>query len=137
MDNGQVERWIAAINKGERPELERFTVTPSPWVTALDWFIAALPAVLTLTLLYAGRHRLRRKIVFVVVAMGLGYGAVFLMGYLFATLWVHLIALVSSAGRAGEYVLLCLPVVLGVVVPAFVVLWVFRYLSSRQPRSAE
>jgi hypothetical protein len=137
MDNGQVDRWIAAINKGERPELERFTITPSPWLTAFDWLVAALPAVITLTLLYAGRHRLRKKVVFVVVAMGLGYGTWFLMGYAMTALWVRVLGVVSSAGRVGEYVFVYLPVVLLVVVPALVVFWVFRYLSPRRPCSVE
>lgn len=137
MDDGRVERWIVEINKGERPDLERFTVTPSPWETALDWLIAALPAVLTLTLLYAGRHRLRNKVAFIVMAIGLSYGASFLMSYLMAGLWVRIIGIVSSAGRVGEYVFVYLPMVLAVVVPALVVFGVFRYLSSRQPRSVE
>jgi hypothetical protein len=137
MDNGQVDRWIAAIQLGEKPELDRFTFAPSPWVIALDWVIAGLPALLTLGLLYAGRHRLHRKVVFVVAAMGLGYGAWFLTGYLMVALWVRMIGIVASVGRAGEYVFVYLPMVLAVVVPALVVFWVFRYLSSKRPRSVE
>jgi len=137
MDNGQVEQWIAAINKGETPKLERFSFAPSPWLIALDWLIAALPAILTLTVLYLGRHRLRRKVAFAVVAIGLGYGAWFLMGYAVTALSLWMIGIASSAGRAGGYVFVYLPVVLLIVVPALVVLLVFRYLSFRQPRSIE
>jgi hypothetical protein len=132
MDNGQVERWIAAIKKGETPKLERFGVTPSPWLIALDWFIATLPAILTLTVLYVGRRRLQRKVVFAVVAMGLGYGAWFLMGYDLTALSMWMIGIASSAGRVGEYVFVYLPAVLVIAAPAFVVLLVFRYLSSEQ-----
>jgi hypothetical protein len=32
MDHGRVGRWIAAINNGETPKLERFSVAPSAWL---------------------------------------------------------------------------------------------------------
>jgi hypothetical protein len=133
MDNGQVEQWIAAIKKGETPKLDRFGVAPSRWLIAFDWFIAALPAILTLTVLYVGRRRLRRKVVFTVVAMGFGYAAWFLMGYAVTALSIRMIGIAASAGRVGEYVFVYLPVVLVVAVPALAVFLVFKYLSSGQP----
>jgi hypothetical protein len=135
MDSGNVNRWIAAIHRGEKPQLERFTYTPSPWLVALDWFLAALPAILALILLYVGRYRLRSKIAFVVVAAGLGYGAWYLMGYGMSALWVRMMGILSPAGRVGEYVFVYLPIVLAVLVPALVEYGVFRYLSSDRPRT--
>lgn len=137
MDDGRVERWTAAINKGETPSLERFSGTPSPWSIAIDWLLTALPAILTLTLLYAGRRRLRRKVVFVVVAMGSAYGAWFLTGYALTMLSIWTIGYASSAGRIGQYAFVYLPMVLAIAVPAVVVFVVFRYLSSGRPRSVE
>lgn len=133
MDDGQVDRWIEAINKGEKPELDRLAAAaPSRWLIAVDWLVMALPALLTLGLLYAGRHRLHRKSTFVAVALALGYGAWWLVGYALSALWVRVIGIVSSAGRLGEYVFVWLPLVLLIVLPALVVIWVFRYSSSRR-----
>ena len=134
MDNGQVDRWIAAIGKGEKPDLNRVAVLRNPWWTAVDFLITALPLILTLTLLYVGRLRLRRKVVFVVAALGLGYAAWLLIDYLMGALWGRMVSTLASAGELGEFVLIYLPVALVIAVPASVVLCVFRYLLRRQSR---
>ncbi len=134
MDNGQIGRWIAAISKGEKPELDRFAVLQNPWWTAVDFLITALPLILTVTLLYFGRYRLRQKVVFVVAALGLGYGAWFLIGYLMGALWGHMVSTLASAGKIGEFALIYLPIALAIAVPASVVFCVFRYALTRQSR---
>jgi hypothetical protein len=134
MDNGRTGKWIAAISKGEKPELDRVAVLQNPWWTAVDFLITALPLMLTLTLLYVGRHRLRRKVVFVVAALGLGYGAWLLIGYLMGAVWGRMVSTWASAGKLGEFALIYLPIVLAIAVPASVVFCVFRYLLTRPSR---
>jgi hypothetical protein len=49
MDNGQLDQWLSAIDRGDKPELDRFSsMKPSPWMIALWWLVIGLPAIAAL-----------------------------------------------------------------------------------------
>jgi hypothetical protein len=80
-DNGQVDRWLAAIARGERPTLDRFSaVTDGPWITAFQIVGWAWPELIVLTFLYVKRKRIARRLLFVVVGSAISYATCFLAG---------------------------------------------------------
>lgn len=136
MDDGEVDRWLAAISKGETPVLDRFSVKPSPWLVAVEWGIICFPAVLILTLLYFRRKYVRRKVIFIVVSLLSAYTTLFLLNLAMMLLVPRLIWLFASLGKLGEYSMVYLPPTLVLGASALVVFGVLKYFSSQSPHNA-
>jgi hypothetical protein len=74
MDNGQVRTWLAEIDKGGKPELNRFgAMQPSTAQLAFFGFALAWPALIVLVSLYWLRHQISRKWWFAIAASIGGY----------------------------------------------------------------
>ena len=81
MENGQVDEWLASIDKGERPSLNRFAAKPSAWQLAFFWFALAWPALVVAACLYFQRRRISRKWVFGIAGLAVGYAGMFAAGW--------------------------------------------------------
>jgi hypothetical protein len=134
MDNGQVDAWLSAIDHGEKPELDRFSaMKPNPWLIVLGLFVAALPAITVLSLMYAGRKRLSRKMVFLVVGLVSGYVTFALVNLGTMNLVSILAATIESTGFLLLFSVVFLPIILTVGAPVLAVFVIYRYFS-RNPR---
>src|SRR5688572_12400732 len=80
MENGQVDEWLASIDKGERPSLSRFAAKPSAWQLALFWLALAWPALVVATCLYVQRRRISSKWLFGIAGLVVGYASMFAAG---------------------------------------------------------
>jgi hypothetical protein len=86
MDNGQVAEWLTSIDKGGRPELNRFAKMPDATTMPVFWFAIAWPALVCAACLFSLRRRIPRKWLFGVTALVCGYlamiAASWIAGYL-------------------------------------------------------
>jgi hypothetical protein len=96
MENGQVDEWLASIDKGERPTLNRFATKPSAGQLALFWFVLAWPALVVTACLFFRRRRIGRKWAFVLAGLVVGYVVLFTVG------WGISLALPSILGALAE-----------------------------------
>jgi hypothetical protein len=77
-DRAEVEEWIAAIERGERPRLDLMASLPRKAMRILLG-VLAWPALAVGLAYVAVRKRIARKDAFVVIAGVAGYGAMFLV----------------------------------------------------------
>jgi hypothetical protein len=134
-DRDQVKAWLAAIERGERPELDRMaSFKPGFWLLALIVSVMVLPVVVTMGLLYAGRRTIDQKALFVVVALVGGYATLFALNFAATMLMVQFMT-AESLSSSLTRVMLYLPSVLTIAVPSLVVFLIFRKFSK--PAAAE
>jgi hypothetical protein len=81
MENGQIDEWLAGIDKGDRPTLTRFATKPSAMQLALFWFALAWPALVVAACLYLQRRRIAGKWIFGIAGLVVGYVALFVAGW--------------------------------------------------------
>jgi hypothetical protein len=81
MENGQVDEWLAGIDKGERPSLTRFNFKPSTAQLVAFWLALAWPALIVAGCLYFLRRRIVGKWLFGTSGLVLGYLALVLAGW--------------------------------------------------------
>lgn len=74
MNNGQIDTWLAEIEKGEKPRLDRFAGNkPGPFLMAIFWLATTWPFIVSVAYLYIQRKRITRKPLFFVIAVVSGY----------------------------------------------------------------
>ena len=79
MDHGQVERWLAGIEKGEKPELNRFAANQPNTTEQLLWgFVLGWPILAVLGTLYVLRKRISKKGLFCLTGLLCGYLGLFI-----------------------------------------------------------
>ena len=79
MDNGNVDRWLAAIDKGERPELSRSAVyVPLGSLVSFHWIIFLWPTLITIVFAYIRRKHIGKMPLFLFVGLVCVYVLVFL-----------------------------------------------------------
>lgn len=87
LDQGQVAKWLASIDKGERPELNRFAaMQPGAAQIALFWLVLAWPVLVVAGVLYLLKSQILRKLTFGALGLLCGYLALAIanvgLGYL-------------------------------------------------------
>jgi hypothetical protein len=71
-----LDGWIAQIDQGSTPDLNRFLATqPAAMRRVLSWLQAIWPILVGATILGANRQRIARKLPFFALAVPTGYGA--------------------------------------------------------------
>jgi hypothetical protein len=81
MDGGRISEWLASIEKGERPELNRFPPGVGRLELAVFCMVLAWPVLAVAGLLHFRRNRLSRKWLFAAVGLVSGYLAMILAGW--------------------------------------------------------
>lgn len=137
MDNGQIDQWLSAIDRRDKPELDRFSsMKPSPWMIALWWLVIGLPAIAALGFTYAGRKTLRSKLLFLIIGTVSGYAALLLLNWGMVVVLTQLARISAFSGEFFVFSIVYLPILLVLVIPAIVVFGVFRYFSSKSQGDA-
>jgi hypothetical protein len=80
MDNGQVAKWLTTIERGEKPELNRFSKGPGIAELLLFWFAFAWPVLIVAASLCFLRRRISRKWLFGITSLVSGYLAMIIAG---------------------------------------------------------
>jgi hypothetical protein len=86
MDYGKVDRWLAGIEAGEKPELNRFAYQPSFFEEALSWLALAWPVLVVAGWLFWLKERIVRRGFFLLSGLVCGYAA--MIAAWFATIFL-------------------------------------------------
>jgi hypothetical protein len=119
---GQVDEWLALIEKGEKPNLSRHTFRQGAMDMVFGILTLAWPALVVLGCLYSRRRRILRKWTFLLLGLIVGYATAFLYGLLNAQLLpailgaveidnLHVFMTIVYAAIAGYFLLSFLAVV--------------------------
>ena len=130
MDDGNVDAWLASIEKGERPELSSFPqMGASVLVRFVGWLIMLWPAIVSIGFLYAQKKRIGRKPLFLITSVAAGYVALYglywISDYAFET-----IVEIENLGTTVLYVLVFLPLGLAFLLPILAAFGVGRIFSN-------
>ena len=119
MDNGQVSVWLSAIEKGEKPDLNRFSKQPGTGQLALFWFAIVWPVLVVTGFLYFLRERLSKKWLFGFTGLVSAYLAMIVTGWSTGFLMPRIIEGLDSSNAS---------IVLGVVYAATAATFVLSFL---------
>jgi hypothetical protein len=128
MNNGQIDSWLAQIEKGDKPVLDRFAANkPGPLLIFVLWLIAVWPLILSAIFLYAKRTRIKRKVVYSVSAALSGYAVMFMANWLFGYVIQAILSrmddlsptVISAISYSPIGVVLFLPVITNLYVARF------------------
>lgn len=104
MNDGVVDAWLADIEKGGKPELNRLAATmPEPLRRLLSWLAAGWPLVVSIWFLYVQRRRIKTKTAFFLVAVLFAYAVTY------AGTWIAAYgeaAILPRMDKAGETTML-------------------------------
>jgi hypothetical protein len=100
MDNGQVSVWLTSIEKGEKPELNRFSKQPSAGQMLLFWFAIAWPVLVVTSFLYFLRRQIARKWLFGIAGLLSGYVAMMVTGWTTGYLMPRIISSLDSTNAS-------------------------------------
>lgn len=131
MDNGRVDEWLASIDKGEKPILDRFPPKPGATQIALFWLALAWPALVVGGCLYLRRRRIANKWGFGLAGLAVGYLALFAAGWAIG----YGLPVVSDALADFAWLLmpaLYLSIVAGFLFPLFTVLGASRFFIAEK-----
>ncbi|MFC1773848.1 hypothetical protein ACFL3A_10915 [Pseudomonadota bacterium] len=81
MDDGLLDQWIKEIDKGEQPELNRFSAQFGFWQQLIVWLSILWPLLITAVFLYALRRSIGKKLIFGIVGIVTGYIAMFIVNW--------------------------------------------------------
>jgi hypothetical protein len=131
--DGQIDRWLAAIARGERPTLNRaFATMNSSWVTAAKFFGWAWPELIVLIFLYAARKRLARKLLFVVAGSVIAYATSYLGSRAFALVMLKASPIMLGSHNLVAYCsVLSLSALLAIAIPILAVFALSRFCYRR------
>ncbi len=130
MNDGKIDGWVAEIDKGDKPRLNRFSETsPSPVEYLLSGLAILWPVIVTSAVLAFLRNRLTRKLLFFVLSTVIGYALMF--GCSVVLWFVSTAMLISLAGFGiPDLIAVILPIVISMSLPLGVAFVVARYFRS-------
>lgn len=134
MDNGKVDEWLVQIDKGEKPDLDRFaTHEPGPLQIFLTWFMLLWPFVLSAIMVFVKRKTIQKKIRFFIVAVLASYLATFAVYWMLVYVIRWILVSLDSIGGATIFFLSYLPFAMFLLTPVLVLFALDRFLN-RKPR---
>jgi hypothetical protein len=120
MDNGKVQLWLDGIDKGEKPELNRFASHAGPFEIMLATLTFAWPAALAAAFTFFLRRRIAARWVFAIVAfvagclamVGTGMAVTFVLADAISAFDAHrfVVLAVLYAGMASPFLVALLAV---------------------------
>ncbi len=132
-DDGNIERWVAAIDRGEKPQLDRFTARP---LGIRDYFLAAFstlwPAIVPAVFLVLRRKRLSRRLAFFALATVIGYAATMACGLVMGYFNTPMLLAIAELGLPPELAI-SIPVVFLMSLPIAATFLVARYFRQMPP----
>ena len=131
MNNGQVDAWLAEIEKGGRPQLDRFSGNkPGPLLLFVFWFAIAWPVIVSIAFLYAKRKRITKKLLFFIIAVSSGYAAMYLGNWIIGYVIQTIIPGMENLGKTTIFLMSYLPLGIVLFLPILVVFLLVRFFQS-------
>lgn len=128
MNDGQVDTWLAEIEKGEKPQLDRFTGNnPGPLLKVLFWLGMAWPFIVSVTFLYAQRKRIARRLLFFVIAVPSGYAVIYVGILIFGYVIQTTMSSMDDLGNTTLFLVSYLPLGMALFLPVLTVFLLARF----------
>lgn len=130
MNNGQVDAWLAQIEKGERPQLDRFSAHKTgPLLLFMFWLVTAWPVIVSIVFLYAKRKLIIKKALFFIIAVSSGYAAMYLGNWIIGYVIQTFIPGIENLGKTTIFLMSYLPIGIVLFLPILVVSILFRFFQ--------
>ncbi|HEY0665868.1 MAG TPA: hypothetical protein VGD24_07370 [Gallionella sp.] len=127
MNNGQVDTWLADIEKGGKPELDRFAGNkPGPLMLLLFWTATLWPIIASIGFLYVQRKRITRKAFFLFTAAVSGYVVMFAV-HMIAGYCMQAVLSRMDVGLTTLFLLSYAPLVVEFVLPVLAMFFLARF----------
>ena len=131
MNNGQVNSWLAEIEKGEKPQLDRFAGNkPGPFQMVLFWLATAWPFIASVAFLYAKRKRIARKLLFLVIAVPSGYAVMYVGNWIIGHVLQAIMSGMEDLSETTLFLMSYLPLGLVLLLPVLMVFLLARFFQS-------
>lgn len=131
MNNGQVDTWLAEIEKGGKPQLDRFAGNkPGPLLMALFWLAVAWPFIVSVAFLYAQRKRIARKLLFFVIAVPSGYAVMYVGNWIIGYVIQAIMSGMEDLSEATLFLMSYLPLGIVLLLPVLMVFLLARFFRS-------
>ena len=131
MNNGQVDTWLAEIEKGEKPQLDRFAGNKSsPLLMALFCLAMTWPFIVSVAFLYAQRKRIARKLLFFAIAVPSGYAVMYVGSLIFGYVIQTTMSSMGDPSDTTLFLMSYLPLVIALLLPVLTVFLLARYFHS-------
>lgn len=131
MNDGKVDAWLAAIEKGEKPELDRFSGhEPGSFLLFIFWLALLWPIIVTTASLYSQRKQIARKLLFFISAVVAGYIAMYAANWLIGFALEKLAASMADMSETALLLATYAPLALVMLLSALVILALARRFRS-------
>lgn len=131
MDNGQVDAWLAEIEKGGKPQLDRFTGNkPGPLLLVVFWLATAWPFIVSIAFLYAQRKRITRKLLFFVIAVPSGYAVMYVGNWMIGYGIQAIMSSMENLSKTTIFLVSYLPLGIVLLLPVLTVFSLARFFHS-------
>lgn len=131
MNNGQIDSWLAEIDKGGRPELDRFTANkPGLFMMLLFWLTMAWPLILSATFLYTKRTRIKKKVLYFIVTALSGYALMFLTNWIASYAIQAALSSMENLGQTTMFLVSYLPLGIVLLLPILAILYLSRFFYA-------
>ena len=135
MDNGQVAGWLAAMDAGEKPELDRFAAQQSgTYPMLILWLPVVWPVLAVGAALYMLGRRIARKWLFVFIALLAGYLTMFVTNVGIGFLYAFLADALANSGPTAISIALYSSVGARILLPTLAVAGVALYFARNNER---
>jgi len=134
-DNGQVAGWLAAMDAGERPELDRFATQRSgTYQILILWLPVVWPVLAVGATLYLLGKRIARKWRFVFIGLLAGYLTMFVTNVGIGFLYALLVDAMASSGPTAISIVLYASLAARILLPTLAVAGVARHFARNNER---
>jgi hypothetical protein len=134
-DNGQVAGWLAAMDAGEKPELDRFATQRSGIYRILIlWLPVVWPVLVVGATLYMLGKRIARKWLFVFIGLLAGYLTMFVTNVGIGFLIAFLADAMANSGPTAISIVLYASLGARILLPTLAVAGVVRYFARNNER---
>lgn len=131
MNNGQIDSWLTKIEKGEKPELDRFAANrPGPLLMFVFWLTMAWPLILSTAFLYAKRNCIKRKVLYFMVAALSGYALMFLANWIAGYAIHATLSSMEDLSQTTVSLISYLPLGLALLLPVLAILYQTRLVCT-------
>ena len=135
MNNGQVDAWLAEIEKGGKPQLNRFTGNkPGPLLLFVFWLATAWPLIVSIAFLYAQRKQITKKLLFFITAVLSGYAVMYVGNWIIGHGIQAIMTSMENLGKITIFLVSYLPLGIALLLPVLAVFLLahFFYTNVRE-----
>ena len=132
MNNGQVDAWLTEIEKGGKPQLDRFAGSkPGPLMLFVFWLATAWPFIVSIAFLYAQRKRITRKLPFFVIAVVSGYATMYVGSWVIGYGIQAIVSSTEDLSNMSLFIVSYLPLGFALFLPVLAVYFMVRFFQPK------